>query len=152
MNHPKEVYEFWEKVKTEKGIQGDFEDAFGFGDNPELKNELLNLILEGKKRTSTSLLKESEVAGYPPDIVGQYNIILDGRDKPVAVIQTTSITKGKLHDVAEEHAYWEGEGDRTRETYLCEHIKYYKRVGESLGFTYDLDMEVEFVRFELVYP
>jgi uncharacterized protein YhfF len=152
MTHSKQVYEFWEKVKKEKQLQGDFVDAWAFGDNPELKDELLNLILEGKKRTSISLLKESEIEGYPPDEVGQYNIILDGRDKPVVVIKTVSVTNGKLEDITEEHAYLEGEGDRTRETYLTEHIKYYTRIGESLGFKFDTELDVEFVRFELVYP
>jgi uncharacterized protein YhfF len=152
MTHSKEIYDFWEKVKKEKNIEENFVDAWAFGDNPELKDELLGLILNGKKRTSTSLLKESEIEGYPRDEVGQYNIILDGRNKPAAVIKTVSVTPGKLHDVTEEHAYYEGEGDRSVETYLAEHIKYYKRIGEASGFEFNTDMDVEFVRFELVYP
>lgn len=152
MKHPQKVYDFWEKVKKEKGIQDDFNDAWGFGDNPELKQEMIELILNGKKRTSTNLLIESKLAGYPDSRIGAYHIILDGEDNPTAVIRTVQLTLGKLEDVSDDHAYWEGEGDRTRETYLNEHIKYYKRIGEQLGFEFNLDLELEFERFKLIYP
>jgi uncharacterized protein YhfF len=51
-----------------------------------------------------------------------------------------------------DHAYWEGEGDRTLESYFMEHDKYYERRGEALGFELNKDMLVDLVRFELVYP
>jgi len=152
VDHQKIVYEFWEKVKTVCGIEGDFTDAWGFGDTPEVKQELLDLILEGKKRASTNLLIESELAGYPSSGVGQFHIILDGNDVPTAVIQTVSLRKAKFNDIDEDHAYWEGEEDRTVESYLKEHVKYYTRVGKTLGFIFHEDLEVEFERFELIYP
>jgi len=152
VDHQKIVYEFWEKVKTVCGIEGDFTDAWGFGDTPEVKQELLDLILEGKKRASTNLLIESELAGYPPSGVGQFHIILNGNDVPTAVIQTVSLRKAKFNDIDEDHAYWEGEEDRTVESYLKEHVKYYTRVGKTLGFIFHEDLEVEFERFELIYP
>ncbi|MBD3207154.1 ASCH domain-containing protein [Candidatus Bathyarchaeota archaeon] len=152
MEYSREILDFWDKVKSETGIEGDFSDAWGFGDNPELMDELLGYILEGKKRTTTSLIKESELQGYPMDKLGDFNIILNGRGEPVAVIKTVSVRRVKYSDVDAEHAYWEGEGDRTIETYFLEHNKYYKRVGEKLGFKFDENMLVDLVRFELVYP
>lgn len=152
MTFSKEVQDFWEKVKAETGITGDFIDAWGFGDNPELKDELLGYILQGIKRSSTSLLKESEIEGYPDDNEGDYNIILNGKDEPAAVIKTVKVTRVKYRNVDADHAYWEGEGDRSLETYFLEHDKYYKRIGESLGLEFNKDMLVDLVRFELVYP
>ena len=152
MTFSKEVLDFWEKVKTKTGIEGDFLDAWGFGDNPELIDELLGYVLEGIKRTSTDLLKESELEGWPSNHEGEYNIILNGKDQPIAVIKTVSVRRVKYSDVDADHAYWEGEGDRTLETYFKEHDLYYKRRGEALGFEFNKDMEVDLVRFELVYP
>ena len=151
VDHPKNFYEFWEKVKAECGIREDFTDAWGFGDTPELKQELLDLILKGKKRAS-NLLIESELVEYPPSGVGQFHVILNGEDVPTAVIQTVSLRKAKFKDVDADQAYWEGEGDRSVESYLKEHVKYYTRVGKTLGFDFHEDLEVEFERFELVYP
>jgi uncharacterized protein YhfF len=54
--------------------------------------------------------------------------------------------------VDEEHAYREGEGDQTLESYRREHIEYYRRRGEALGFTFSENMEVILERFEVVYP
>ena len=152
MTHSKEVYQFWEKVKRETGIEGDFIDAWPFSDDPQVAKELLDLILQGKKRASTNLNKETELMGWPEPHVGGYNIILDGEGKPAAVIQTVSIRNARFNEVDEEHAYWEGEGDRTIGTYLKEHTEYYTRVGKALGFEFHEDMNVEFERFELVYP
>jgi uncharacterized protein YhfF len=148
----KEVLDFWVKVKKETGVSGDFLDAWGFGDNPELIDELLGYVLEGIKRTSTDLLKESELEGWPENHVGEYNVILNGKELPAAVIKTVSVQRVKYRDVDADHAYWEGEGDRTLETYFMEHDKYYKRRGEALGFEFNKDMLVDLVRFELVYP
>jgi len=127
-----EAFVFWEKAKSETGIEGMFKDAYGIGDTPELKQELLNLVLEGKKRASTSLVKEGELEGWPEPEVGQYNIILDGSDMPAAVIRTVSIKRCRFSDVDEEHAYWEGEDERTLDSYIREHTKYYTRRGAAL--------------------
>ena len=152
MTFSKEVLDFWEMVKSETGITGGFADAWGFGDDPVLMDELLGYVLKGIKRTSTDLLKESELEGWPTNHEGEYNIILDGRDLPAAVIKTVSVRRVKYRDVDADHAYWEGEGDRTLETYFMEHDKYYKRRGEALGFEFNKDMLVDLVSFELVYP
>lgn len=151
MEFSRETLDFWEKAKSETGIEGAFTDAYGIGDTPELKQELLDLVLEGKKRASTSLVKESEIEGWPLPEVGQYNIILDGSDKPAAVIKTVSVRRCRFSEVDEEHAYWEGEDERTLESYIREHTKYYRRRGEALGFEFTPDMEVVLDRFEMMY-
>jgi len=113
MSFSDETLAFWNKVKRETGIEGDFTDAYGIGDSPELKQELLELILEGKKRASTTLVRESMLEGWPESEVGQYNIVLDGDDEPAAIIRTVSVRRCRFSEVDEEHAYWEGEDERT---------------------------------------
>lgn len=152
MEFSREVHDFWEKAKKEKGIEGAFTDAYGIGDTPELKQELLDLVLDGKKRAATSLVKESEIDGWPLPKVGQYNIILDGSSEPAAVVRTVSVRRCRFSEVDEEHAYWEGEDERTLEAYIREHTKYYSRRNKALGFEFTPDMEVALERFELVYP
>lgn len=108
--------------------------------------------MNGKKRAATSLVKESELEGWPEPEVGQYNIVLDGYDRPAAVIRTVSVRRCRFSDVDEEHAYWEGEDERTLDSYIREHTKYYTRIGRRLGFEFTPDMEVILDRYELVYP
>ena len=139
MSFSRGVLDFWEKVKGETGVTGGFADAWGFGDNPDLIDELLGYVLSGIKRTSTALCIETELEGWPEPKVGEFNIILDGRDKPVAVIRTVSARKVKYRDVDADHAF-------------REHDKYYTRRGKALGFEFNRDMDVILERFELVYP
>jgi uncharacterized protein YhfF len=152
MGHSPEVLEFWRKVKDKTGIEGDFQDAWGFGDSPEIVDQLLALVLDGTKRASCNLLKETELEGWPDAEVGAYNIILDGAGHPRAVIRTVDLQRCAFRDVTEDHAYREGEDDRTLESFRREHIRYYTRVGQRLGFQFNEDMEVEMETFELVYP
>ena len=72
--------------------------------------------------------------------------------QPTVVIKNVSVRRVKYREVDADHAYWEGEGDRTLETYFMEHDKYYKRRGEALSFEFNKDMLMDLVRFELVYP
>ena len=134
------------------GIEGDFQGAWGFGDSPELKDELLDLVLTGRKRATTSSVKELEMNGEVGPRVGEFNIILDGAERPRAVIRTVSVRRTRFCDIDEEHAFEEGEDDRTLESFRREHIKYYMRVGKAMGFEFSKDMEVILERFELVYP
>lgn len=148
-----EIYRaFWEKIKSEKKLEGEYKDAFGFGDSKELKNELIELVLEGSKRATTSLVKEMEILGDLTPTVGDYNILLDGDNKPRAVMKTIDTRLMKFRDVPEEHAWVEGEDDRTLKAWKEEHTKYWRRVGKRLGFEFNEDMEVILERFELVYP
>jgi uncharacterized protein YhfF len=152
MRDSKEILDFWEKAKKATRIKGSFQDAYGFGDNPRLMDELLTLILTGKKTATTTLVREMELEGSPEPKLGEYCIILDGSEKPRAIIQTLSVRRVRFCEVDKEHAHWEGEGNRTLESYRRDHVEYYRRRGKVLGFTFSEKMEVLLERFKLVYP
>ena len=44
---------------------------------------------------------------------GDYSVILNSKDEAVCVIQTTKTTVVPFDEVSKEHAYKEGEGDRS---------------------------------------
>ncbi len=152
MSEKIEYHDFWEKVKTEKNLEGDYVFTFGFGDSKEMKDELLELVLQGIKLATTSLVKELEIMNEPTPVVGDYNILLDGDDNPRAVVRTLDTRLMKLRDVPAEHAWVEGEDDRTLETWMEGHIRYWGRVGKEQGFDFNEDMEVILERFEVIYP
>jgi uncharacterized protein YhfF len=151
MSHSPRVHEFWERAKKAMGITGTFQDAWGFGDSPQLKDELLELVLVGKKTGTTSLLKENEAEGWPEPYVGAYNVILDGAGKPRLVIETLSVEKCRFIDVSADHAQSEGEGDLSLEGWRREHRKYWARTGKQLGFTLSDDDLVIVERFRVIY-
>jgi uncharacterized protein YhfF len=91
-----EIFNYWERFKQETGVIAELTDAFGMGDSPELRQELLDLVLEGKKRASTTLVREMEAEGWPEPREGEYNILLDGEGNPAAVIVTVSARRAEV--------------------------------------------------------
>jgi len=152
MNASQEITDYWNCFQKEKGVTSRFVNAWSFGDNPELADELLELVLAGKKRGTATLVIELEKEGEKTPEVGDYNIILDGKGKPAAIIRTTSVTIKPFNQVHEEYAYSEGEDDRTLESWKKEHWKYWTRKSQKLGFTMKEDLLVICENFELVYP
>lgn len=67
------------------------------------------------------------------------------------MIQTLSVRRCRFDEVDVEHAFSEGEDDRSLASFTCEHRKYWQRSGERLGYAFTDDMEVILGHFRLVY-
>lgn len=152
MNIPNEIMDYWQRFQKKSGITESFVDAWSFGDNPEMADELMKLVLAGKKTGTTTLAIELEREGEKMPRVGDYNIILDGKGKPAGIIRTTSVVVKPFNEVKEAFAYSEGENDRTLKSWRREHWKLWTRVGQKLGFAMKEDLLVICENFELVYP
>lgn len=126
-------------------------DAWAFGDSPELADELIALVLEGRKRATAGSVAEYEAEGERLPRVGDFEITLDGAGRPRAVLRLTDVRIGPLRSVDDQFAYDEGEGDRTRDSWLADHSRFFSRVLPPLGVEFDLDMATIFQRFDVVY-
>ncbi|MDR0483336.1 MAG: ASCH domain-containing protein [Cellulomonadaceae bacterium] len=126
-------------------------EAWAFGDNPDLADDLLSLVLAGTKTaTATALCEFAE--GDPLPKKDDLSIILDGAGEPKALIRTTDVTVTPFIEVDAEFAYLEGEDDRTLESWRTEHEGYWRRTLPPLGMEFSATMPVVCERFELVYP
>jgi len=115
---------------------------FSFGDSPELADELLALVLSGKKTATCGALRDIE-AGEPMPVVGRRDVVLDGRGKPACILETIEVTQCRFDDVSEDFAVAEGEG--TYDEWRAGHIDFFTRNG---GWSGDLMLVCE--RFRLV--
>ena len=70
MNISKEIIDYWNRFQKEKGITESFVNVWSFGDNPELADELLELVLTGKKTGTATLVIEVEREGEKMPEVG----------------------------------------------------------------------------------
>jgi len=152
MNTSSEIMGYWQRFQKRTRITESFMDAWSFGDNPKLADELLELVLAGKKTGTATLVIELVKKEEKMPKVGDYNIILDGKGKPAGIIRTTSVVVKPFIEVEEAFAYSEGEDDRTLESWRREHWKYWTRVGQKLKFAMKEDLLVICENFELVYP
>ena len=117
---------------------------FSFGDSPELADELLALVLAGRKTATCGALRDFGGAEPVPE-VGRRDVVLDGLGRPAAVIETTSVEHKRFDEVDAEFARLEGEGDLSYGYWRSAHEAYFERNG---GYSPDMILVCE--RFRLV--
>ncbi|WP_243387419.1 ASCH domain-containing protein [Bacillus kexueae] len=145
----KEALTYWEKywekqeqLKPEVPVS-----AWQFGANPD---HLAQLVIDGIKTATCSGYIFYEMENEPLPTTGEYNIILNSQDEPVAIIRTTDVQILPMNEVPEEFAIAEGEGDRTYEYWYTSHKEFFTIELNKVGKTFSDDMLVVCERFELV--
>ena len=149
-----QVAEFWARFLAASGLPVGTplpEIVEPFGDSVELAEELLALILHGPKRATAASYAELEQDGAPLPRVGAMSLATDGAGSARAVLRTTDVRIGPLSSVDDAFAWDEGEGDRTRASWLADHQAYFRRFLPTVGLEFSPDMPTVFERFELVY-
>ncbi|ADG74070.1 protein of unknown function DUF437 [Cellulomonas flavigena DSM 20109] len=154
------IADFWEAARGHLGwgkldtVLGESVDgavappAWSFGDDARLADELLALVLAGRKTaTSTALV---EFGAEPLPKVGDVSIVLDSAGDPRALLRTTAVEVLPFDQVGADLAAAEGEDDLTLESWRRQHEVYWRRVLGDDAFSSSMDVVTE--RFELVYP
>jgi uncharacterized protein YhfF len=116
-------------------------ESFAFGDSPALADELLALVLEGKKRATCWAVAE----GMKGAEIGKHMVARDGAGRPRAVLQTLELTQRRFDEVDAAFAFDEGEGDRSLAFWRAAHQRYFTRLN-----LYQPDMMLWCERFRLV--
>lgn len=125
-----------------------------FGDSMRLGDELLALVTDGPKRATAELVAQYEADGDPVPAPGDHWVVADGAGVPTVILRTSEIRVGRLESVDDAFAWDEGEDDRTRDSWLREHRRYFRRSCERLGLDPEKvdELDVVFERFEVVWP
>lgn len=127
-------------------------EAWGFGDDQEMADELGNLVADGIKTATCSLVWEYEAGNEPIPQVGDLSIILDGRGLPLCIIETTQIRVMPFSQVDAAFAYDEGEDDRSLQSWREGHLRFFGRSCRQIGKELDEQMPVVCERFHKVWP
>ena len=127
-------------------------DAWPFGDNERMADELGHLVLRGIKTATAGLIWEDEHFGWKTPAVGDKTIILDGQGCPLCVIETTAADVLPFNAVDAAFARLEGEGFDTIEQWRQAHWRYFARRCQEIGREPDEEMPVVCQRFRVVYP
>jgi len=127
-------------------------DAFGFGGEGQLADELAALVLAGKKKATASLPVEYTSIQAPLPKAGDLSIILDGDGHPVGIIERTSVDLVPFSEVGAEFAAQEGEGDGSLRYWREAHTWYFGRVCDQLGGKLEDSTPILCQRFKLVWP
>jgi uncharacterized protein YhfF len=123
----------------------------GFGDNPELADELGRLIVSGIKTGTCSALWEWEAEKNLIPQPGLISIVLGGLGQPMCIIETTEVFVCRFNTIDEEFAHAEGEGDLSLEYWREAHKNFFSRVLPKIGKEFSEDMPLVCERFRVIY-
>ena len=85
-------------------------DAWSFGVEPDL---LAHLVLEGTKTATASAYDLYTADKEPLPEIGSYDVVLDSQGRAICIIQIKKKTVLPFNQVSADHAFKEGEGDRS---------------------------------------
>ena len=142
--------EFWKTFLETTGRDPGttYYECFHFTNEEQLANELLALVLSGKKRaTSSSKLCYAEGEGPKP---GYLSIVTDFAGNPHCVIETKAVQVIPFNEMTYEICSREGE-DECLETWQAGHRRFFLVDCQEMGYEFTEDMPVVFEDFEVIY-
>ena len=146
------VNEFWQEflVKSNKDSTTQYFECFYFASTEEWANKLLELVLLGKKKATTSSLPAYEKSEEKLPQVGDYSIVTDWDGNPRCVIETTAVVILPFNEMTFDICKCEGEDD-TLESWRRGHMAHFLEEGKTLGYEFSETMPVVFEDFKVVY-
>ena len=138
----------WEQYASQHGIVATF-DAWCFGDDADA---LAQLVLDGKKTATSSAYSLYALEGDEFPEEGQYSVILWSDETAACIIKTTKVSVVPFCDVSSDHAFQEGEGDRSLAYWRKVHHRFFAEELESLGLVFTDSMQVVCEEFVCLYP
>ena len=140
--------ELWNQFKEKNNISDCDYEAWAFGVDADM---LANLVLIGEKTATASAFPLYESEKEPLPEVGEHSIILDSKDNAVCIIKTAKVYVVPFKEVTAEHAFKEGEGDKSLEYWRAVHEKFFTECLSEVGMLFSTDMKVVCEEFEVVY-
>jgi uncharacterized protein YhfF len=117
-----------------------------FGTPGEMRERLVGLVVQGRKRATAGLLEEYRTEGEPIEHPGEILVVVNSAGEAVGRIQVSRVEVGRFADVSDELALAEGEGDLTGEMFRESHRAFWTSVGETITD----DTEIVQVYFDLL--
>ena len=112
-------------------------------------NSLLDLVLKGQKRATSSSLAAFELGGETMPKEGELSVITDWDGNPRCVVRTKKLHVLPYEEITYDLAKLEGE-DETLDSWKRSHERFFTREGEMLGYHFSPQMPVVFEEFEVV--
>jgi len=136
-----------EGLWNQSGLEGTYE-AWVFS---EASDKLADLVVQGIK-TATCSSYDLYIANHeriPEE--GDYSIILSSEGEAVCIIRTTKVNVVPFCQVTADHAYKEGEGDRSLAYWRIVHENFLRNELSSIHQTFTEMTKVVCEEFEVIF-
>lgn len=134
---------FWQNETPPQEVS-----AWQFGAEPDT---LASLVTSGIKTATCSGHLFYELENEPLPQVGNYNIILNSKDQPVAITRITEVSITPMNQVTEDFARAEGEGDLSYAYWWKVHKDFFEKELAAIHREFQEDMLLVCERFECIH-
>ena len=141
--------EMWNKYKQINSSIGDEIDARAFGVEPDL---LADLVFKGEKTATASAYDLYALEGELLPQEGTFDIILDSQNQAVCIVEITRVSVQPFNQVSAQHAFNEGEGDKSLAYWRQVHEDCFAEWMREAGLTFTHESKVVLEEFRKVYP
>ena len=141
--------QMWQAYKILNQTIGDKIDAWAFGVEADY---LAELVLMGQKTATSSAFDLYAVGNEPLPKENELSVILDSKENAICIIETTKVEVIPFKEVSEDHAYKEGEGDKSLAYWRQVHEEVFTEWMSEAGLTFTPDSKVVLEEFRKVYP
>ena len=135
--------ELWKK----SGFTGTYV-AWSFGG---ASDKLADLVLKRIKKATCSAYDLYLINNETLPQVGDYNVILNSKEEAVCIIKTIKVYVTEFKNVSKEHAFKEGEGDRSLTYWRKVHESFLTNELNSVHKVFNENTKVVCEEFEVVY-
>ena len=141
--------EMWNAYKKINPSIGDEIDAWIFGVEPDL---LADLVLKGEKTATASAYDLYALEGESLPQEGTFDVILDSQNQAVCIVEITRVSVESFNQVSAQHAYKEGEGDKSLTYWRQIHEDFFTDCLDEAGLTFTPESKIVLEEFRKVYP
>lgn len=120
--------QLWNKFCRETSIdEATSYEAWSFGGGAAAADELLELVLLGRKFGTASVYDEYIAENALDELpeIGDYSVLLNAKGEAVCIIRNYDVYIRAFEQVPPFHAYAEGEADRSLESWKDIHTKFF---------------------------
>ena len=128
---------------------GDEIDAWAFGVDADF---LADLVLKGEKTATASAYDLYALEDEPLPQEGTFDVILDSQNQAVCIVEITRVSVQSFNQVSAQHAYKEGEGDKSLAYWRQVHEDCFAEWLREAGLTFIPNSKVVLEEFRKVYP
>ena len=141
--------QMWQAYKILNQTIGDKIDAWAFGVEADY---LAELVLMGQKTATSSAFDLYAVGNEPLPKENELSVILDSKENAICIIETTKVEVIPFKEVSKDHAYKEGEGDKSLAYWRQVHEDCFTEWMREAGVAFTPDSKVVLEEFRKVYP
>ena len=143
------LQEMWNDYKQINPSIGDEIDAWAFGVEPDL---LADLVFKGEKTATASAYDLYALEGELLPQEGTFDIILDSQNQAICIVEITRVSVQPFKQVSADHAFKEGEGDKSLAHWRQVHEDFFTEWLREAGMIFTPESKVVLEEFRKVYP